>query len=174
MSRTTFSISVNGEERPAHEVWQKLEIATSALACLTRFNEGRPGLASEYTRRIEHEVRNRLDRIQARLDQAKAGDAKGTDLEARARELLQSLGPEDAVSILNQEFGLDLDLLALIGLTGTAPYLATLATEGSILSQNKISPEQIADLWNEAKRPSPGRPFWDALTVQKVLDGEGL
>jgi hypothetical protein len=56
-------------------------------------------------------------------------------------------------------------------LAGSESYRHSLALEGAVLTNNSISPDQIAVLWNEAGRPAPGKPLWDRLLVVEVLQG---
>jgi len=154
-----------GQEIPSHQVWPKLEMMNQALDVIDRFNGNRPALATDYTRNVAREVRNRLKRIEVIMPRPK----KTLDLEDKARALLQMHTPEEVVEILNKQDHQDYDLQGLIFLAGTEPYIKSLANEAELLSQNKISWEQMAHLWNEAKRPIPGRPFWDARTVEQVV-----
>lgn len=171
MSDKDPKILFNGVETPAHEVWAKLELANRALGVMDRYNQGRPELASDYTREVAEEVRKRLGNIEVLMPKPRQKD---TGQEDRAKLLLRTHAPEEVIEILKREFALDCDLPGLIMLAGTGPYLTSLANEASLLQNNAISWEQIAELWNEAHRPVPGKPFWDARTVEQLSQNKDL
>ncbi len=169
MSERDYRILFGGEEIPAYQAWDKLEVAHEALEVLARFNEKWARLATETTERREREVRKRLGGIEILLPPP---PKKDPDLSDKARALLLSMTPEEALDVLASEHNTDCDLNGLIHLAGTEAYLQSLANEAALFQQNAILPEQIANLWNEARRPAPGKPFWDRFDVEKLLSGE--
>ena len=169
MSDRDYRIRFADQEIPAYEAWGKLEVAQEALAVLARFNESRPHLATRVTEDNEREVRKRLGSIELLLPTPPTKDPDMTD---RARALLLTMTPEEALDVLASEHNLDCDLNGLVHLAGTEAYLQSLANEAALFRQNAILPEQIAALWNEARRPAPGKPFWDRFDVAKLLEGD--
>lgn len=170
MSKRDYRILFGGEEIPAYQAWDKLEVAQEALEVLARFNAERAHLATGITNEKEQEVRKRLGGIEVLLP---TPPKKDPDLSDKARALLLSMTPEEAVDMLASEHNVDCDLNGLIHLAGTEAYLQSLANEAELFRQNAILPEQIANLWNEAQRPAPGKPFWDRFDVEKLLSGGG-
>ncbi len=167
MSDKDYRIRFAGEEIPAYQAWEKLETANAALELLTRFNANRPRMSSEVTRGNEEEVRRRLAKIEVLLPTA---PPKDPDMADKAAALLQMHTPEEVLDVLKSEHNLECDLNGLIHLAGTEAYYQSLKNEGALLSQNKISYEQMADLWNDAKRPAPGKPFWDAIVIKALFE----
>lgn len=168
MSDRDYRILFGGAELPAYQVWGKLEVAKSALEVLTRFNAERALLSTEATRTTEVDVRKRLSDIELILP---TQATKDPDMSDRARALLLVMTPEEAIEVLRTEHNVGFDLNGLVQLAGTETYLESLSNEAEVFKQNAILPEQIASLWNEARRPAPGKPFWDKFAVQSLLDG---
>jgi hypothetical protein len=168
MSERDYRILFGGEEIPAYQAWGKLEVAHEALEVLSRFNERWARLATPTTEEMEREVRKRLGGIEVLLP---APPKKDPDMSDRARALLLSMTPEEAIEILAREHNMDCDMNGLIHLAGTEAYLQSLSNEAELFQQNSILPEQIANLWNEAQRPAPGKPFWDRFLVEQLLSG---
>jgi hypothetical protein len=157
-----------GREIPTHQVWAKLEIANQVLDVMDRYNEKRPDLASDHTREVAQEVRKRLAGIEIFVPPR---PEKNLDLEDQARVLLKNHTPEEVIDIFKREHNLDYNLQGIIYLAGEEAYLNSLVNEAHLLRNNAISWDQMAQLWNEAKRPVPGKPFWDARTVEMVVRG---
>jgi len=166
MSERDYRILFGGEEIPAYQAWSKLEVAHEALEVLARFNEKWARLATQTTEETEREVRKRLGGIEVLLP---APPKKDPDLADKARALLLSMTPEEAIDVLAREHNSECDLNGLIHLAGNEAYLQSLANEAGLFEQNGILPEQIANLWNEARRPAPGKPFWDKFDVENLL-----
>jgi hypothetical protein len=167
MSDKNPKIRFGGKEIPTYEAWSKLELAHEALGVLERFNQNREALASEHTRSTEVEVRKRLGSLEILLPPAPKRDH---DLEDTARALLQDHSPDDALDILRAKHQADCDMNGLVHLAGSETYLQAMAREAEVFRDNRISDQQIADLWNEARRPAPGKPFWDRIAVRELLD----
>jgi hypothetical protein len=170
MNDKDYRIRFRGEEIPAYEAWSKLGVANEALEVLSQFNARRTALATDLTRSTESEVRARLSRLELLVP---AAPEKDKNLQDIARALLAIHTPEEALDTLIREHNLDSDMNGLIHLAGAKAYLQSLTNEAEVLSQNAISCEQIADLWNEAKRPAPGKPFWDKKAVEKLINTAG-
>jgi hypothetical protein len=170
MNDRNYHILFAGEMIPTYRAWSKLEVAQEALKVLSDFNENRPQLATAETRQREKEVRKHLGGIEILLP---TPPRKDPDMSDKARALLLSMTPEEAIDVLASEHNTDCDINGLIHLAGTEAYLESLANEAALFQQNSILPEQIANLWNEARRPSPGKPFWDKYEVQRLL-AEGV
>lgn len=160
-------IRFGDKEIPTCDAWAKLEIATQALEVLSRYNTELPNLASDLTRTTEEEVRKRLGGIEILIPPP---PKRSEDLVDTVRALLLNHTPEDALDILARDHNADLDLNALVHLAGSEAYLQCLSNEVTTFRQNAISFEQIAELWNDAKRPAPGKPFWDKFSVEQLFD----
>jgi len=98
---------------------------------------------------------------------------KTEDLVDAARALLMAHAPEDVIDILQREHNVECDINGLIHLAGPDAYLQSLANEADTLRNNAISYDQIAELWNDARRPVPGKPFWDKYSVRDLLENTG-
>jgi len=166
MNDKDYRILFGGKEIPTFEAWPKLEVANAALGVLERFNRRRPQLATALTRDLEEEVRRHLRHLEILLP---TPPKKGADVVEIARALLQRHTPEEAVERLRSEHGLDCDLNGLVHLAGIDAYLSCLVDEARVLLRNAISPEQIAELWNEGGRPAPGQPFWNPTLIEGIL-----
>lgn len=169
MSDKDYKIRFAGEDVPAYQAWEKLEAANAALSVLENFNRNRFPLSTEVTRDTEQKVRRHLSEIELLLPAPPKKDADMTD---KAKALLMQHSPEEAMDILSREHNMDCDIHGLIHLAGIEAYTQSLTNEATVLGQNAISPEQVATLWNEAKWPAPGKPFWDARAVRKLLGQE--
>ena len=162
-------IRFGGEWLPAHDVWKKMETATVVTDAIDRFNNGFPDLASADTRNVVPLVRQRLKDIQLRMP---TSDAESTDFAPVASELLDAMSPEDAIEVLKDKHGIEMELGQLIQLVGEQKYLASLVREAKDFELNRISPKQTAQLWNEAGRPAPGGGLWSEDKINKLLNGQ--
>jgi hypothetical protein len=153
---------------PAHEIWNKMETATVVVDTIDHFNQEFPDLASADTRNVVPLVRKRLKDIQLRMP------TKGEppDLQSIAADLLTSMPPEDVIQYLAERYGAKLDLHQLIQLAGEQDYLKALGREAAEFEMNRISPEQMAELWNGAGRPAPGGGLWNAKKVAGLMAGD--
>jgi hypothetical protein len=166
MSDKDYKVWFAGSEIPVFQAWEKLDVANQALEVLERFNEKRAQLATELTLRTAEEVRRRLSEIEILLPEKGQTD---DSLEQKVRALLLHNSPEGVIDVLRRDHNVECDLNGLIQLGGTEAYLASLTNEAGMFLQNAISVDQIAELWNEAKRPAPGKPFWDSAAVKILL-----
>jgi hypothetical protein len=171
MSEKDYRVWFAGAQIPTFEAWGKLEIANRALEVLKHFNARRQQLSTDLTRRTEDVVRKRLAGIEVLVPERPPQD---DTLATEARALLLRHAPEEVLEILRRDHKVDCDLNGLIFLAGPETYLASLTHEAEILVRNAVSVDQIAGLWNEAKRPVPGKPFWDVAAVRALLKaGQG-
>lgn len=150
---------------PAHEAWGKLETANAVADTIDRFNERFPQLASRETRDVVPLVRQRLKDIELRMPEK----AVPPDNAALAAAMLDSMPPESVIETLADKHGVALDLKQLVQLVGDEAYAGALRREASILELNRISPEQTAQLWNDAGRPAPGGGLWSPKKVGALL-----
>ena len=162
-------ILFDGQWIPAHQAWRKLEVATQAAETLERFNREFPHLATSETQAVVEEVKRRMRNIELLMPKR---PSHPQEMHHRAQELLQQLGLEETLDILNAEFASDLDLRTLLTLIGQRTYLTALQSEVADLRQNKISDEQTAALWNDSHRPAPGGGLWTATKVRAVAAGD--
>jgi hypothetical protein len=93
-------------------------------------------------------------------------------LETRAIELIEMQLVDDVLDKLIEEFGRDIDYYGLIDLCGREKYIAALRREAIELKQNFISPEQTAELWNSANKPSVGGERWNAKGVAVLIGAD--
>lgn len=157
-------IRFGGEWLPAHLVWSKMETASIVADAIARFNERFPQLASTETRDVVPLVRQRLKDIELRMPEKAAPDHANM-----AAALLGAMAPEAVIETLADRHGLALDLKQLLQLAGEGPYGSALQREARILELNRISPEQTAQLWNEAGRPVPGGGLWNPQKISALL-----
>ena len=168
MSDETPKVLFAGEWIPAHEVWKKMETATVAADVIDSFNQKFPHLASEFTEETVRKVRKRLGDIE--LVMPKKAE-KPDDHADEAARLLQEMPPEDVLDHLAREFNQEMSLEQLISLVGEAEYKGSLCREAAEYEQNRILPEQTAQIWNEMHRPVPGGGLWNAFKVRELLEG---
>ena len=66
--------------------------------------------------------------------------------------------------------GIDISLEDLVYLVGEKTYMETMKRQATEFYENKILPEQVADLWNQAGMPAPGKAHWTKSDIEKILD----
>jgi hypothetical protein len=96
--------------------------------------------------------------------------AEKSALELRVLELIETHLVDDAIDIINSEFGKDISYYDLIDVIGRERYIDALSREAVELQMNSISAEQTADLWNACGRPTVGGERWNETAVL-VLSG---
>lgn len=151
---------------PAHQAWSKIETATVVMEVINRFNDNFPDLSSGDTRDVVPLVRQRLKDISLRLPPK---DAEFADLGEVCAGLLQEMSPEAVLEQLRREHNIGLDHAQLIQLTGESAYASALTREAREFAENRISPDQMAQLWNDAGRPAPGGGLWSAGKVEDLI-----
>jgi hypothetical protein len=159
-------IRFGGRWVPAHEVWKKMETATVVNEAIERFNLGFPKLSSTETRKVVPLVRQRLKNIELRMP---AKDAEKASLKPLITDLLDKQTPEDALDILEHEHGVKISMEQLVKLAGERKYVDSLTHEAEVYEENRISPEQTAQLWNDSGRPAPGGGLWTPEKVKRLL-----
>ncbi len=159
-------IRFGGRWVPAHEVWKKMETATVVAEAIERFNLGFPKLSSTETRKVVPLVRQRLKNIELRMP---AKDTEKANLTPLITDLLDKQTPEDTLDILEHEHGVKISMEQLIKLAGDRNYVDSLVREAELYEDNRISPEQTAQLWNDSGRPAPGGGLWTPDKVEKLL-----
>lgn len=151
---------------PAHEVWDKMETATVVVQAIERFNANFPDLSSDVTREVVPLVKQRLKDIALRMP---SRDPETRELGLVCAELLGQMPPEDVLRRVQEEHGELLDLPQLVQLAGVDAYTQALAREAHVFRNNGISPEQTAELWEDAERPAPGGGLWSVGKVLSLL-----
>jgi hypothetical protein len=160
------TIRFGDEWIPARDAWKKMETATVVVEAIERFNENFPHLSTPETREVVPLVRQRLKDIQLKIPKR----AEGPDYAGEAAALLQTLPPEDVIDALAEKHGLEIDLMQLVQMVGDGDYLRALDREAVEFKSNLISPDQTAQLWNDARRPAPGGGLWTARKIQDLLE----
>lgn len=160
-------IRFGGEWIPAHEVWKKMETANVVVDAIARFNEHFPHLSSADTRNVVPLVRQRLKDVELRMPRK----SELPDLGVVAAELLAAMSPEDVIDVLSEKHGAAISLSQLVQLVGDQAYREALQREAREFEMNLISPDQTAQLWNDAARPAPGGGLWTTRKVAELLQG---
>lgn len=159
-------IRFGGEWIPAHDLWKKMEAANVIADAIERFNTEFPHLSSTHSRDVVPLVRQRLKDIDLRM----RDEPPQVDLGEVAIGLLESMSPEYVIDVMREKYNTAMDVAQLIQLAGEKAYVAALMREAHEYALNLISPEQTAELWNDAARPAPGGGLWSAKKVQDLLD----
>jgi len=160
-------IRFGGEWIPAHDLWEKMATTNAIANVIERFNKEFPHLSSSHSRDVVPLVRQRLKDIDLRMPD----EAPQTDLGKVTSELLETLSPEGVIMVLRDQFNAEIDINGLIQLAGEEAYVSALQREGKEHSLNLVSPEQTAELWNDATRPPPGGGLWTAKKVEDLING---
>lgn len=147
-----------------------IETAREAITQLKRLNKDLPSLSTRHVK-IAIETWNEemfqkgevvwLEKQQKRMER----DA----LESRAAELIETHHTDDVLDMLISEFDREIDFYGLIELCGRDKYIAALRREALELKANFVSPEQTAELWNAAQKPSVGGEHWNATAVSVLM-----
>lgn len=161
-------MKIAGRWVPTHKVWKMLETVNTATDLVDRFNQDMPEISSSHTQETVAVVRERIRSLQMSMPQEE--DEEKLPLGDAAIELLKSQSPEEAVATLEQEYGTKPNLKDLITLVGPEAYTDSLRGEVAEYVQNMITPDQIAELWNESRRPAPNGGLWSENLVRKTFD----
>jgi len=155
-----------GLELPAHMAWKKIEVLNTAADLLDRLNNEYPDLATKFTREILPIARKRLKNSLKEV-------GKPRDIEEEYIKLLldkiQTEGPEDCIDALRSAFNVEINIDELLYYVGEENYMKSMQREAQLYLDNKILPEQTAKLWNEAKRPAPGKTYWTKGDVEELM-----
>lgn len=152
---------------PAHLVWKKMESMTVAADLIDSFNKKHQHLATESTLAVVPKVRKRLKDVTVFI--AEKEEAQKDTLADDAKKLLEQHPLEEVMDILQEKKGIEMDIKGLLQLVGNESYHQALVKEAGLLTSNLISPEQMADLWNELGRPAPSGGFWTTSKVEAIL-----
>jgi hypothetical protein len=99
-------------------------------------------------------------------------DKAGLDQEAladAARQLVEAMSLEEALRMLQEDYGEQIDARDVLDLVGKEAYMNNLGREAKELVVNMIVPEQVAELWNESRYPSPIGGLWTKGDVEALL-----
>lgn len=86
-----------------------------------------------------------------------------------ARQLLDAMSLDEALTMLRNDYGEQIDARDVFQMVGREAYLDNLSREAKELVANMIVPEQIAELWNESRYPSPIGGLWTKGDVDNLL-----
>lgn len=86
-----------------------------------------------------------------------------------ARQVLEAMPLEDAMRMLEEDYGEKLAINQLIDLIGQDNYHAALVREAQDFSANKIAPDQIAFLWNESGIARPSGGLWTEQDIAALM-----
>ncbi len=159
-------IKFAGIDLPVHLAWKKIEVLNVAADHLQRLNESYPELASKFTCEILPVVRKRLKDSTNGVALPKPIDDSYIDF---LKEKIQTESPEDCLDALRSAYNIDLSLADLIYHVGEENYMMSMRREAELYRDNKILPDQTAQLWNEQERPAPGKLQWTGEDVEELL-----
>lgn len=163
------TIRFGDQELPTYEVWKKLEALNVAVRHLKYLNERYPELATRLTVDAVNLVFKRINAIEIIMPKP---PEKTPQLEDVAKELLKGMSLEEAMELLEQEHGAEVDYVGLIHLVGFDAYAEALKKEIAEFRANFLSFDQIAELWTESKRPVPGGGLmWNGKAVERLMNG---
>ena len=147
-----------------------IETAREAVTQLRRLSKDFPRLSTQHVK-VAIETWNEemfqkgevvwLEKQQKRMER--------NAIESRAAELIETHHTDDVLDMLIAEFKQDIDYFGLIDLCGRDKYIAALGREATELKANFVSPEQTAELWNAAGKPSVGGELWNAKAVSVLM-----
>jgi hypothetical protein len=86
-----------------------------------------------------------------------------------AKQLLAAMPLEDAIRMLEEEYGEAISIRDLIEMVGAEVYEEALQREAREFQANMISPDQIALLWNESGIIRPSGGMWTEHDIQALL-----
>jgi len=153
---------------------KSLLAAVDACADLLEgLNQRRPDLADETSRQGVELWRNRKlvtpgKPFEDEVD--RGSDSGDVDLAALITKLLATNGIEDALDILEAEHETSLTIEQMIEVAGKEPYIDALRRDAAELSENQISYNQIASLWNDLGRPAMGGIKWNSRGVSILIE----
>lgn len=165
-SLKTF-IKIAGMDIPVHLAWKKIEVLNTAADHLDRLNEEYPHLSTKFSCEILPIVRQRLRDSVSDVAAPKRIDDNYIDF---LKEQIKSQSPEDCIDNLRSAYNVDINLSDLIYHVGEDNYIDAMIREAELYRDNKISPDQTAELWNDLQRPAPGKTHWTTTDVENLLD----
>lgn len=159
-------IRIAGVDVPVHLAWKKIESLNTGADLLEKLNEKYPQLASEFTHEVIPIVRQRITETIADVRPPPKADVGLLEF------LLDKLATEDPLEVVDmakQEKGVEISLEDLVYLVGEKTYMDAMTKQASLYFDNKIAPDQIATLWNQAALPAPGKQHWIEADVKLML-----
>jgi hypothetical protein len=159
-------IRIAGIDIPVHLAWDKIEALNTGAEILQRLNQKYPHLASEFTHEIVPIVRKRITEC---LGDIKPPPKKDDDLVGYLLEKMSTDCPLDIIDSAQRDKGIELSLEDLVYLVGEKSYMQAMNRQAWEFYENKILPEQVADLWNQAHMPAPGKAHWTKRDIEKML-----
>lgn len=164
---TNTVVRIAGIDIPIHLAWNKIEVLNTGADLLDMLNEKYPHLATEFTHGITSIVR---ERISETLGDIKPPPKKEVHLiEFLLEKLAAGIDPLDIIDMAQQEKNVEMTLEDLVYLVGEDAYMDAMKKQAIEFHMNKILPEQIADLWNQADMPAPGKQHWVRKDVERLL-----
>ena len=164
---TQTVIRIAGIDIPIHLAWDKIETLNTSADLLDRLNQKYPHLATEFTHGITTIVR---ERIAKSLGEIKPPPKKEVHLvEFLLDKLAAGHDPLDILDMTKQEKEMDITLEDLVYLVGEKAYMEAMTRQAKEYHENRILPEQIADLWNQVLMPAPGKQHWTKADIEKLL-----
>ncbi|CAK0780727.1 conserved hypothetical protein [Gammaproteobacteria bacterium] len=162
------TVNFAGHAMPSHEAWKRIQMVIEATDHLDRLNQIFSGLSTDSSRDCVERVRRHMKGVDVEI----AKKPQQVPLEQMATSLVALKGLDGALDAIRSERGMAINLHDLVQLIGLEAYEKALIEElgSEDFQKNRLSAQQIAYLWNESKRPAPGKPFWDERTVQILMD----
>lgn len=160
-------VKIAGMDVPVHLAWTKIESLNTGADLLERLNDQYPDLATDFTRNVLPIVRERL---KTSLADVASPPVKDDSVVQLAKELIKQMSPEEVIDRLQQEKDVDVSMTDLIYFISEKDYLDAMKREAIEFSQNQISPEQTAQLWNDLQRPAPGKMNWTPRDISELLN----
>ena len=146
------------------------EAAREAVGQLKRLTRDFPHLSSQPVRHaIENWNEDLFRRGELIWEEHQRVKAEKSAMELRAVELIEGNHVDDTIDMLTSEFGREFDFADLIDFVGKDRYIAALRREAIELQVNSVSPEQTAELWNSAGKPTVGGERWNAVGVSVLM-----
>ena len=164
---TDTVIRIAGIDIPIHLAWDKIEVLNTSADVLEQLNEKYPHLATEFSHEIIPLLRKRLTDC---IGDVKPPPAKEAHLVEYLTEKLEAdVDPLDIIELAQKEKDVEMTLEDLVYLVGEEAYMAAMTRQAMIFHENKLSPEQVSSLWNEAHYPAPGKQHWTKKDIMKMI-----
>lgn len=161
-------VKIAGQWVPTHRIWKMLETVNTATDLVERYNQENPEQATPITIDAVSDVRARLRALQMELPQSPQDRQR--EVANIANELLATLPVDEVVAILEREHETETDIKGLITLVGQEAYMGSMQREAEEYVANMITPDQIAELWNESHRPAPHGGLWTEHLIKKTFE----
>ena len=146
-----------------------IKAADEAVEHLQHLRDSYPELVSNHVKQaIENWDPSKFARGSLEFVEAETNKPLEDALSAAAIDMIQVHQMEDVMEMLGQEFDMEVDYEMLIRLVGPERYTKALKREVTDLKLNKVSYEQMADLWNSMGKPAPGGGLWNARIASSL------